>query len=958
MKHLFSIFFLITFLSAISFNVDAIPAKKGLFTVADSGGNQLKVRLEGDEFFHQYFTDDGYPLILKNGNYYYCDFDWNGNIIESDIKAEEKSNRSEKARKYLLKIEKNTLEKRIRLRASKSPRRLSSPSSVGRIMKSAGEDTDKQPGPPFEKGYGLFEDLHFPAYGRQKAIVILVEYQDIKFDKSYNPKDYFTRMLNQDDFSDYGATGSAAQFFRENSNGAFEPEFDVYGPVLLSQKREFYGRNTSWGDDENPGDMVKEACDALDAIVDFTQYDRDNDGVVDNIFIFYAGRGESSGGPDTSVWPHSWNMDAAGYPNLYYDGVKVYKYGCSNEWEISDVTKLGRPDGVGTFIHEFSHVMGLPDLYATYYTNAFTPDSWSTLDYGPYNNDGMTPPNYGAFERYALGWIKPREIKEALSGTLQPIEENVCGIIRTSKPTEFFLLENRQQTGWDKFIPGHGMLIWHIDYDKDVWNENGVNNNMFHQYVDIEEADGIESEYTRDGDAFPGVSNVRSFTSSTNPALRMWTGEAIDLPVTEINETDNLITFNVLGGSDVKLQPVEAYEATDVTADTFTISWSSPSDNNDVILNVYTLEDGKKKYLKNFKDFNVGQKRSMVVTGTEPETTYYYTVAQTNGWQNSPESEEKNVTTTKYTINYFPVVALDASEIEENSFIANWESLQDATEYFISVYKKILGEPYIVTNGFDDGVGNLENWSVSSNITTYGMSSYAGEAIPSLRMPNGSSVSTPVYDDFIHDISFWHRGNSTGEGDYIDIYALTSYGEKLIKSIPVLNMAGGIVTEIADEIPDKTVQIRIQFIRHGDKGYLALDDVKLSHGHEVETKILNGYNALNVGDVLSYKIEGLEPNTLYLYNIYASDGIRNSLKSEEKEVTTKASSYVSHTSYKSSDLKISGLWVSSESNDEIIISNIFGAIVARGFRKLMLPGQGLYVISIPAKNHSIKTFIK
>ena len=213
-----------------------------------------------------------------------------------------------------------------------------------------------------------------------------------------------------------------------------------------------------------------------------------------------------------------------------------------NEWEGS------RPDGVGTFIHEFSHVMGLPDLYATDYSTAFTPGEWSVLDYGPYNNDGCTPPIYSIYERYALGWIEPTVIDGPATIRLDNVMENKGCIIPTKRANEFFLLENRQQTGWDTFIPGHGMLVWHVDYNSYIWAQNTVNNNASHQYVDLEEADNIRSENTRAGDAFPGTSKVTSFTDTTTPSMKTWTGAKLNLPITDITETDGIITFNVAGG--------------------------------------------------------------------------------------------------------------------------------------------------------------------------------------------------------------------------------------------------------------------------------------------------------------------------------------------------------------------------------------------------------------------------
>ena len=169
----------------------------------------------------------------------------------------------------------------------------------------------------------------------------------------------------------------------------------------------YYGENDYRGDDSNPQKMAIEACQQLDATVDFSEYDRDNDGYIDNVYIFYAGRGEASGGSSSTVWPHSWEVSAVESQTYYFDNVILNRYACGNEWEGD------KPDGVGTFIHEFSHVLGLPDLYSTSYSSAFTPGSWSAMDYGPYNNNGCTPPLYSVFEicsrldnSYRIGWTK------------------------------------------------------------------------------------------------------------------------------------------------------------------------------------------------------------------------------------------------------------------------------------------------------------------------------------------------------------------------------------------------------------------------------------------------------------------------------------------------------------------------------------------------------------------------
>lgn len=534
----------ISFMAIHSF---AIPARKGVFKVTNADGTSVSVTLSGDEFSHQYYTEDGYPLIEKDGSYYYCSIDEAGDLSATDIIATEVAQRPAKAVAFLSEIDKDAVKRNMSVRIEKL-RKSSKKYTSSRYGKSSPKNINRSAsalaGPPYEKGYGLFPSATFPAYGTQKGLVILVEYPDAKFNtsnKEYEASDYFNRMLNQRGFSDFGATGSALDYFIENSVGAFVPEFDVYGPVRLPKSRASYGANDSYGDDRDPGGMVKDACDLLDDIIDFREYDRDNDGVVDNIYIFYAGLGEASGGGSNTIWPHAWTMSEAGYPDLYYDGVLVNDYACSNEWVDA------HPAGVGNFIHEFSHVLGLPDLYA-YNKRSYTPEEWSVLDYGPYNNEGMTPPNYGAYERYALGWMKPYVIDDAASVTLPDITHNSAGLVKTDRDTEFFLFENRQQTGWDKYLPGHGMLIWHIDYNMFLWEWNQVNETHYHQCVDLIEANDIESSGKADGHSFPGTSHVTAFTSTTSPAFKAWEGNDPDLPITHIKEADGIITFDVKGG--------------------------------------------------------------------------------------------------------------------------------------------------------------------------------------------------------------------------------------------------------------------------------------------------------------------------------------------------------------------------------------------------------------------------
>lgn len=601
---------------------NAVPAKPGPVAMANNG-DTITVCIHGDEHFHYRLTDDGYLLAENNGRMEFATVSESGILTPSGIKAVKPQRRTFATKQFLNGIDRSE-QLRMLAQANRNVTRRNT------VSRTAAHD-----------GVGLFPGQHFPATGEQRAIVVLVEYADVEFTIG-NPLDYFSRMLNEKGFSDFSGTGSAKDYFVENSGGRFIPTFDVFGPVKLSHNRSYYGGNDSRGNDIRPEMMVIEACQALDATVDFSQYDRDGDGFIDNVFIFYAGRGEASGGATETVWPHSWNIAQASSTPYIFDGVQLDYYACTNEW-------IGyMPDGIGTFVHEFSHVMGLPDLYHT--TNpagAFTPGEWSVLDHGPYNNNGRTPPLYSAFERYALGWGIPVTIDKPQNATLPPLQSGSYAIIPTNTGNEFFLLENRQQNSWDKYIPGHGMLIWHIDYNTAVWTANRVNNNRTHQYVDLEEADGSQNPYSRDGDAFPGAAGITSFTDNTTPSMLTWSGTPLNTPLTEITEdADGTIRFKVKGGRE-PLQPVCALEPTDIGSTSFTACWKPTKANAAAYrLDVYQKNNGKPTGLRSY---NVADASTFTVDGLQPDSRYYYTVSVTDALEISTPSDEIEVTTAANT---------------------------------------------------------------------------------------------------------------------------------------------------------------------------------------------------------------------------------------------------------------------------------------------------------------------
>jgi len=252
------------------------------------------------------------------------------------------------------------------------------------------------------------------------------------------------------------------------------------------------------------------------------------------------------GGGANTIWPHASKVAyfTDGYTTK--DGVKVYSYATSNEVSGSaDAYSILALDGIGTFAHEFGHVLGLDDLYITASNvNNETPGYWDLMASGVYNckrnsyrNSSCTPPNFSAFERMSLGWLTPKELTSNDSiKTLKDLSKNEAFVLYDDND-EFFLIENRQQSKWDECLPGHGLLIWHIDYIQSIWEHNAINNTEGHPYVDLEEADKSNTDGDG-GDSYPGNANVTSFTQFTT-----WGGTALSPSLYHITETDSLICF-------------------------------------------------------------------------------------------------------------------------------------------------------------------------------------------------------------------------------------------------------------------------------------------------------------------------------------------------------------------------------------------------------------------------------
>ena len=401
--------------------------------------------------------------------------------------------------------------------------------------------------------------------GTKRGLVILVNFSDKEF-VTRSPQLTLSRIFNEHGYSEGYFTGSVHDYFYDQSYGLFDLEFDVVGPYTLSHNMAYYGENNPNGDDKRAATMVAEACRLADKDVDFARYDWDSDNEVDQVYVIYAGYSEASGAPPSTIWPHEWDLESAtsirdGEGAIRLDGTVINTYACSNELQG---IRGSRISGIGTACHEFSHCLGLPDMYDTT-GKAFGMDCWDLLDYGCYNNDEYTPAPFTSYERMFCGWLTPIVLTgPATVEGLAPITLAPVAFIIYNKanPNEFYMLENHQKQGWDSYSYGHGLLVIHVDYDEDAWYDNSVNDVASHQRMTIIPADNSLSGRNLAGDPFPGTSNNTSLTNSTQPAATLYNMNSdgqklLSCPITNIQETaTGLISFETAGDqtdiSDIK----------------------------------------------------------------------------------------------------------------------------------------------------------------------------------------------------------------------------------------------------------------------------------------------------------------------------------------------------------------------------------------------------------------------
>lgn len=365
--------------------------------------------------------------------------------------------------------------------------------------------------------------------GSKKGLIILAQFPDKSFGEDHD-NEFFQKLANSENYTISPFRGSVHDYFYDQSQGQFDLTFDVVGPVTLSKQASYYGRNVTYSDgssdDAHAGAMVAEACKAAADKVNFADYDWDGDGYVDQVFVLYAGKGEADGGGANTVWPHMFHLSYSDYgKSLTIDGVVVDTYACSSE-----LNGRGSSSGIGTICHEFSHCLGFADLYDTTYSGGYGMDQWDLMASGSYNGNSFCPAGYTGYEKWVAGWIEPIELKNDTVVSAQKAQSeggDTYIMYNDNNRNEFYFADNRQLTGWDSGLPNHGMLVTHIDYDDDAWDNNTVNDDYSHQrYTPVHAAQSLfyaygSSLYDAAYDVYP-YGSLDSLTNMSYPSATLY----------------------------------------------------------------------------------------------------------------------------------------------------------------------------------------------------------------------------------------------------------------------------------------------------------------------------------------------------------------------------------------------------------------------------------------------------
>lgn len=841
------LFFLTTFGPRIS----AIPAYPHRLTVRQPDGSTLTIRLQGDEHGYLAFTADGYPLC-RNAHTGWIDYacvDDHGNICPCGLAAADEGSRDKMAISYLSEMDVADITSRAILPSHPIPRTslpaLQSPRKI-RIS-------------------------DFPTIGTQRSLIVLVEFADMKFTTVDDPYTYYYNMLNAEGFThENGANGSARDFYLASSFGLFDPRFDVVGPVQLPHDHDYYGANSTQMLDTLTAQMVVDACCLADADVDFSQYDADGDGYVDNIYFFYAGYGEADSYMTDAIWPHAGTLEGDWQRSLRLDDINISRYACSNEIRYSQELPL-MPVGIGTFVHEFGHVLGLVDHYDTMQSSGrIGVQEWDTMAAASYHDNQNTPPTFSAFERAELGWLSYTDISPDEEGLLK-LKPLLIGNqaykinVPDTDGREYFIVENRQLEGWDRTLPGHGLLVWHVDMDEEAWLTNHVNIDPIHQRLDLVEADGIESAANYASDPFPGLRAITSFEFTDWMKERLFAFDWVE-------ETDTTANF-LLGGTAYLPAAPQPIFVSEVHGSSFTLSWQYVPDVSHYELTIeQAADDGTWHVLEGYDHRVYSHPEEVTPEDLSPLTEYRIQLtARLGSYLSAPAVAQ--VTTTEMEFFELRPTAIEPTDVCVEGFTARWLLLEQAEGYCLRLGRLVWESDGQESCDFHGGTESFpQDWSSSS--TTFNRALF-GTASPSLQLSSDNDeLVIAHHDGKLSSISFWYRSQTSSNTLHVEQMKLDQWEE--------VDLFQTSTTGTLIELPlDTCDMVRLRLEKKS--GYVVIDDVSVEIVKQCVVPV-DGLSDIKVGPVLDYRFVALQPAQTYVYQVAGLQGSQRSRFSQGVQV--------------------------------------------------------------------------
>ena len=629
----------------LGLRANAGPAWRGTLPLTQPDGSVLQARVVGDEFAHLMVDLQGNALIQNSEGWWcYAAFSGDGSMHSTGTVAGDKlrpasaagSDIGEVLRKWSAQnkraLVRNPLVATKGGQVAGAWKKAGSNSGTGAgwTRNCAGEGTasgsEAEAKSNTEAGSGR-TGSNAPEVIRKRCLVLLAEFKDLKMSFA---QERFENLMNKGE-------SSVKNYLNDQFLGSYEFIFDVAPIVTLSQTHQYYGKNSN-GKDSRAAEAVAEACRLAAANgTDFSIYDTDNDGKVDDILLFYAGKDESEGGGDDCIWSHAWKLSAANI-NLTLNGKVIDSYAATSELSLRSSGKY-QFKTIGTICHEYSHSLGLADMYDTDYggSGGEADGLWKStalMDKGNFNNDGRTPPYYNAIDRDMLGIGQCEELKEG-HYVLEPINLNGRFLrMDTANEGEYYLIECRTNTGWDIYTRCKGLAIYHIDksanltgyspvYERDAsaaerWTSNEVNCRPQHQCADMIES--LDNANDISQIMWPYGKN-NSFTPQSSPSFTLWDGSASPLSITDILQIGDNVSFNVVKSESAN--PEKAIDIRrDIYQDTAIIQWKTDIPSSTSPAFILIGEKGKSETGEMTVNAFEPGKYAIRLEGLKPATTY------------------------------------------------------------------------------------------------------------------------------------------------------------------------------------------------------------------------------------------------------------------------------------------------------------------------------------------------